>query len=70
MHCIHQTPWKAGLVNKPEDRKYASFSESTGLKSRTNCNADLRVSLTGYDLSAFLEDSYTVLDIEKLKGTR
>ena len=65
MHYIHQNPLKAGLTEKLEDWKYSSFNEYICQGSFTNCNRDLLLSLTGYDMSTFYEDSYAVLDAQE-----
>lgn len=68
MHYIHQNPSKAGLTEKLEDWKYSSFNEYICQNSFTNCNRDLLLSLTGYDMSTFYEDSYAVLDAEEVEA--
>ena len=68
MHYIHQNPWKAGLVKKPEDWMYSSFNQYIGSGPFVNCNSDLLLSLTGYDMSTFYEDSYAVLDAEGVEA--
>ncbi len=62
MHYVHQNAWKAGLVEKIEDWPFSSFPDYCGLRSGTLCNKDLMLSLTGYDLSTFYNDSYNVIE--------
>jgi hypothetical protein len=68
MHYIHQNPWKAGLVEKLEDWKYSSFNQYIDSGLFSNCNRDLLLSLTGYNIPDYYEDSYAILDAEKLEA--
>lgn len=40
-HYIHQNPWKAGLVNAPEDWEFSSFRDHLGSRNGKLCNFDL-----------------------------
>ena len=62
MHYVHQNAWKAGLVKKIEDWPYSSFPDYAGYRNGTLADKNLMMSLTGYDLKNFYEDSYKVID--------
>jgi putative transposase len=68
MHYIHQNPWKANMVDRLEDWKYSSFREYTGGEELLICNRNLLLILTGYDESLFYQDSYGVLDLNKVES--
>lgn len=67
MHYIHQNPYKAELVNKMEDWSFSSFHEYMSGKPDLPCDRDLLLSLTGYDMQSFYEDSYGVIDEEDMR---
>jgi len=51
-HYIHQNPWKAKLVGKPEEWEYSSLKDYLNMRSGTLC---------------FKEESYRLLDLNKSK---
>ena len=67
-HYIHQNPWKAGLVKKLEDWRFSSFNQYIGSDSYEMCNSGLLLSLTGFDMENFYEESYAVLEKIEVKA--
>jgi putative transposase len=67
MHYIHQNPYKAELVNKIEDWRFSSFHEYIGGKPDLPCDKGLLLTLTGYDMESFYEDSYAAIEEDAVK---
>jgi putative transposase len=61
-HYIHQNPWKANLVSRPEDWPYSSFPDYAGFRENGICNRKLAFELLGFHPDTFFEDSISVLD--------
>jgi putative transposase len=65
---IHQNPLKAGLVNKMEDWEFSSFKDYLGLRNGSLPDYKMVEKFINYKRSTFYEDSYSSLDMEKVKN--
>lgn len=65
-HYIHQNPYKALLVKKIEDWEFSSFKDYLGLRNGTLCNQALSKEILKLNMATFYEDSYKILDEDKL----
>jgi len=68
LHYIHQNPIRARLVKKMEDWPYSSFRDYCGLRNETICNKELAIRLLGLDMRSFYEDSYKIIEIDKIES--
>jgi len=67
-HYIHQNPWKARLVKKPEDWEFSSFHDYTGQINETLCNKQLAYEIINFDQENFYEQSYIILQEKDIEG--
>lgn len=65
-HYIHQNAWKAGLVTKMEDWQYCSFRDYIGLRKGTMCNKALAFKLLDLDEVRIYNDSYGVINKDRI----
>ncbi len=65
---IHQNPMRAGLVKKMEEWQYSSFVDYCGIRKGTLSNQKLAYEVLNFDKENFYNQSYTVIDEQKLKG--
>jgi putative transposase len=63
---IHQNPWRANLVEKLEDWRFSSFQEYMNEDKNGLCDRDLTVKLLDINLDKFYEESYQMVDANKL----
>ena len=63
---IHQNPYKALLVEKMEYWEFSSFKDYIGLRNGILCNQELARNLLKIDRDSFYENSYKILNQEKL----
>jgi hypothetical protein len=59
---------RAKLVKKMEDWPHSSFRDYCGLRNETICNKELAIRLLGLDIKSFYEDSYKIIDIDKIEN--
>lgn len=64
---IHQNPMKAGLVGKLEDWEFSSFAEYHNKNIHAKCNHELARKLIGIKSETFIEESYSVIDSDKIR---
>ncbi len=67
-HYNHQNPMKAGLVNKMEDWDYSSFKDYPASRNGTLCNKNLAFQLLDINPTTFYQDSYAVINDERLRS--
>lgn len=66
-HYVHQNPWKAGMVNKPEDWLYSSCRDYAGLRSGTLCDKQRAIQLFGSDAVGLTVCSVMNIDENKIE---
>jgi putative transposase len=66
-HYIHQNPVRAGLCEKMEDWEFSSFQDYCGLRNGSLANKDLAYTLVGVSMKGFYEESYQMIDDDKIK---
>ncbi|OFX23013.1 MAG: hypothetical protein A2041_07445 [Bacteroidetes bacterium GWA2_31_9b] len=66
-HYIHQNPYAAGLVKKPEDWEFSSFADYAKTRNGKLVNMDLAYEIINYDKENFIDQSYSIIDEKKLK---
>ena len=67
-HYIHQNPWKAGLVQKPQDWEFSSLRDYSGLRQGKLCNYDLCRRWVGIEPLDLDMTGLTPLKPELVKG--
>ena len=69
-HYIHQNPLAAKLVSKMENWEFGSFKDYIGMRNGTLCNQQLAKELIDLplDRAAFYQQSYAMIDPDKLSG--
>jgi putative transposase len=65
---IHQNPIAAGLCKKMEDWEFSSFREYCGFIDSLFIKTSLACELIGVSKETFYEDSYKVIDKDKIKN--
>lgn len=65
-HYIHQNPLVAGLVNRLEDWIYSSFPDYAGLRNGKLCDKELAEKIIGFNKENFIEESYKMIDNDKI----
>jgi REP element-mobilizing transposase RayT len=67
-HYIHQNPMVAGLCKKMEEWEFSSFQDYYGLRNGTLLTKSIAFDLVGVSQNNFYEESYQVIDDDKIKG--
>lgn len=65
---IHQNPMLAGLVKKMENWEFSSFNDYTGKREGVLCNKQLATEIINLDFSEFYEQSYAIINENKIRA--
>ena len=67
-HYIHQNPMRAKLCQKMEDWEFSSFRDYIGVRNGKLIEKPLAFELIGVSSDNFYEESYKVIDDDKIGG--
>jgi len=63
-HYIHQNPFRANLVQRPEDWKWSSLQEYLGFSQRGICSQEIAYSFLDFEKHRLLENTYRTIPEE------
>lgn len=67
-HYIHQNPIRAGLCKKMEDWEFSSFQDYCGLRKGSLADKILAFNLVGVSNNDFYNESYQVIEEDRIKN--